>query len=341
METNSQPKFLRFVINFYRIFGITFGGIALDKNGNIIKSKFWHNFGWLGFGLYSIPMAYFIIASLSFKNLKAIDSSLFMIINITWYITSLSMISSTLIIHHKYGFKISKIFIEHSLTKFTKLKLVKFIWISHNLITALIFILQTAFFPTASHISISFISNIMLIPLYNSVSFISWIISTNFTENIKIIRKYLIANATSMKINNLIQANNFMLINYKIINKIDKFLAFGFTTSAIAIVLNIMSSMFFALFVYKLNLLNELLVYNLVFQLQQSVQLILNCFINGKVYKETTKLLNDLDNLNINVNDNLIVRALILFRTSINKNQCGFTIGGFTPWNNLTLLQVI
>ena len=59
-----------------------------------------------------------------------------------------------------------------------------------------------------------------------------------------------------------------------------------------------------------------------------------------EVYEETSKLLNDLDNLNINVNDDLVVRALILFRTTINKNKCGFTIGGFAPWNKLTLLQV-
>ena len=124
------------------------------------------------------------------------------------------------------------------------------------------------------------------------------------------------------------------------INKIDKFLAFSFITLAVGIMLNIMSSVLFGFFIHKFNLMNELLVFNLVFQLQQLIQLILNCFINGKVYEETTKLLNDLDNLNINVNDDLIVRSLILFRTTINKNKCGFTIGGFAPWNNLTLLQV-
>ena len=251
------------------------------------------------------------------------------------------MIISILIIHHKYGFKISKIFIEHSLTKFTKLKLVKFIWILHHLITALIFILQSILFPITSLIIVSFINNIMLMTLYYSLSFISWIVSTNFTENIKIIRKYLTANARIMKINDLTQANNFILINYKMINKIDKFLAFGFITSAIGIMLNIMSSVLFGFFIHKFNLMNELLAFNLVFQIQQLIQLILNCFINGKVYEETTKLLNDLDNLNINVNDDLIVRALILFKTTINKNKCGFTIGGFASWNNLTLLQVI
>ena len=201
METNSQHKFMRFVINYYRFSEITFGGVTLDKNGNIIKSKFWYHFGWFGFCFYSFPIAFFITASLSFEQFKRINSPLFLIFNITWYITSLSLIISILIIHHKYGFKISKIFIEHSLTKFTKLKLVRFIWILHHLITALIFILQSIFFPIASHIVMSFTNNIMLMTLYYSLSFISWIVSTNFAENIKIIKKYLIANARIMKIN--------------------------------------------------------------------------------------------------------------------------------------------
>ena len=340
METNSQLKFVRFVINFYRILGITFGGIALDKNGNIIKSKFWFHFGWFGFTIYSIPIIFFIIVSLSFLLFKIINSTLYTIIGVMLYIISLLMVCSTLIIHHKYGFQILNIFIEHSLTKFTKLKMVKIIWIIHVITNVLIFILQSVFFPDTSHISISFINNLLLIPLYYSISFISWIVSTNFTENIKIVRKHLIDNATKMKLVNLAQANNFMLINYKIINKIDNFLAFGFITSAIGIILSIMTSVFLEISIHRVNMMRELFAFGLVFQLQLLTQLILNCFINGRVYEETMKLLNDLDNLNINVNDNLLVRALILFRTTINKNKCGFTIGGFAPWNKLTLLQV-
>lgn len=139
----------------------------------------------------------------------------------------------------------------------------------------------------------------------------------------------------------LIEAKNFMLINYKMINKINHFLFFGFIALAIGIVLKIMSSVYFKLFACKFNFLKKLIAFNLVFQIQQLIELVLNCFINGKIYQETIKLLSDLDNININVNDDQLFNALILLKTSVTKTKCGFTIGGFVPWNKLTLLQVI
>ena len=51
-------------------------------------------------------------------------------------------------------------------------------------------------------------------------------------------------------------------------------------------------------------------------------------------------LLNYLDNLNINVNNDKLLKALISFKASAQKTKCGFTIGGFAPWNNFSLLQV-
>ena len=62
LKIKQQSQFLSLVINFYRILGITFSGISLDKNGNIFKSKFWHHFGWLSFVIYLIPLMLLIIA---------------------------------------------------------------------------------------------------------------------------------------------------------------------------------------------------------------------------------------------------------------------------------------
>ena len=336
----SRSKLLLLVIYFYRISGITFGGLSLSKNWNIIKSPFWYRFGWLGFVIYSIPVIYMIYDSLSDTTFSSVNSIIYWVINVTWYLVSISKIWSILTIHHKYGLRIAKIFIKHSLTELTKLKLVKIIWLLHLIILILIFILQTTLFPFVIYRIYAFINNMMLMPLYYSISFISWIVSTNFNDNIKIIRKNL-NHHSIVSIDHLTEAKNFILINYKTINEIDNFLAFGFITLAIGIIQNIMSSVYFALFAYKLNFLKELIAFNLVFQIQQLISLFLNCFINGKVYAETLKLLNDLDNLNINVNDDQLFKALILFRTSVTKCKCGFTIGRFAPWNNLTLLQVI
>ena len=341
MQTlKSQSQFFKFVIYFYRILGVTFSGISWDTNGNVIQSTFWYHFGWLGFVIYTIPITLFIIASTRKEKFQSMDLTVFWAINVIWYLVACSMILSILIIHHKYGFEIFKMLTNHSLSKFTKLVKIKIIWIAHLIIFLLIFIFQSSYMSEANYIFFAIVNNLMLMPLYYSISFISWIASTNFTEDIKIVRKHLIENAVLIKHNDLIQAKNFMSTKYKNMNKIDEFLSFGFLTSAIGIVLNIMASVYIGLFAYKLNLIKKMFAITLVFQVQQLIQLILNCFINGNVYEETIKLLSHLDNININANDDQFCKALILLRTSINKTKCGFTIGGFAPWNKLTLLQV-
>ena len=119
----SRSKLLLLVIYFYRISGITFGGLSLGKNWNIIKSPFWYHFGWLGFVIYSIPIIYMIYDSFSDTTYSSANSTINWVINVTWYLVSISKIWSILIIYHKYGLKILKIFIKHSLTELTKLKL--------------------------------------------------------------------------------------------------------------------------------------------------------------------------------------------------------------------------
>ena len=341
IKTNQRSKFLVFIIFFYRFLGITFGGVSIDKNGKIIKSNFWYHFGWFGFVLFSIPVIYSIILTFSTYNAFKSDNWIkYLIMTIIWNIICYSLIYLILIINQKYGFKILKMLMKHSLIEYTKLRLVKIIWIVHLLTFFIIFIIQSCLFPLLNLLIYAFYSNFMFFPLCYSISFISWIVSTNFIENIKIIRKYFIQKDSSLKIDHLTQAKNFILINYKIINKIDNFLSFGFITSTVAVILNIMSLVYFGILNYKYSSFNITLAFDLVYQILQLNLLVLNCFINGKVNEETMKLLGDLDNININVHDDELLKTLIQFKTSVVKTKCGFTIAGFAPWNNLTLLQV-
>ena len=340
LQRNSQSKFLIYAIYFYRLLGISFGGLSIDKNGNIIKSPFWYHFGWLGFIIYSIIISYFLIYSIFDTIYQSVGLTIYWLTNIIWIISSTSIIFSNLFINHKYGFKIIKIFLNNSLTKYSKLKLIKIIWIVHLIILVLTFIVQSSLFPDANNIFYSFSVNLLLLPLYYCLSFISWIVSMNFTENIKIIRKYLNHNNTLVKLNHLTEFNSYMLINFEMINKIDHFLAFGFISNTIGIILMIMVTVYYGLYADKFDYADELIAFDIIFQCEQMIQLILNCFINGKLYNQTLKLLNDLDNININVNDDQLFKTLINFKTSIQRTKCGFTIGGFAPLNNLTLLQV-
>lgn len=136
--------------------------------------------------------------------------------------------------------------------------------------------------------------------------------------------------------NLLIQTNKVLLTNFSKIKQIDQYLSFGFFTLTVGIIFSILE------FVYLIVIFTQhfLFLRGLPFEISFMMLIILNCFINGKVMEETSKLFCDLDNININLNNNELYRSFIFLKTSINKIKCGFSIGGFASWNKLTLLQV-
>ena len=145
----SRQKFLTFVIYYFRILGITFGGVSLDKNGNIIKSEFWYYFGWFGFG---INIIFSIITSItsslvviqSMNPLK--DIKMFLILGILGNIFGSVVITAVSMINQKYGFKIIEIAIEYLLIKLNKLKKVIIIWIFHLIICFSLYIFEIIFY---------------------------------------------------------------------------------------------------------------------------------------------------------------------------------------------------
>ena len=112
LKIHSQSRFLIYAIYFYRFLGISFGGISIDKNGNIIKSSFWYHFGWLGFVIYSILITFFIIYAINDSSYQSIGLTIYLITNIMWYTTDVTMICTFLFINHKYGFKIIKMLLK-------------------------------------------------------------------------------------------------------------------------------------------------------------------------------------------------------------------------------------
>ena len=262
---------------------------------------------------------------------------LYYMILVIWPIMGFTSVISIVYINQKFGFKILDIIVKYSLTKFKKLKLVKMILFVFWIVWVITFIIQSSVYGDGQRILSSFINNLVLMPLFTSLISVSWMVSIGFSENIKIVRKYFNKNMLSIE---LTQANKYMLINYKNINKIDQYLAFSYIMATTGIVLGVMSTVYMWIFASKIKLLNEILEFNIAFQILQFISFILNCFFLEKPSKETQKLSNHLDNLNININDDTLFKALILFRTSVDKVKCQFTIGGFAPWNMLTLLQV-
>ena len=182
---NFDSKFLYFVIWFYRIIGVSFGGISLDERGTMIKSKFWYYYGWFG-------CCFHIIISLSITVIKNIPGAFENLWNTKFIIIKLLMFVSRILLHimfisisliiQKYGFKID-ILIKYSLTKFKKLKIIAIIWITHLVMIFSVF--SVAYYSRRNLIGffISYYFQIIVISLMYLISFISWMISINFTEN--------------------------------------------------------------------------------------------------------------------------------------------------------------
>ena len=129
---HKSTTFLRILIYFYRILGITFGGTSFDKNGYLINSPFWLYYGWFGCFVYFCLMVFFVISSMNqqtVEQLKKINNGTFLyyMIVVIWPIIGSLMISSIVYTNQKFGFEMFDIFTKYSSTKFRKLKPVKMI----------------------------------------------------------------------------------------------------------------------------------------------------------------------------------------------------------------------
>lgn len=140
---------------------------------------------------------------------------------------------------------------------------------------------------------------ILLIPIMYSISLISWIISVNCIDNIKLIRNQL-KESEFITAKLLIQANQLIKTNFNKIKKVDKYLSIGFIGLAAGIILTILT-LVYLIIIFSTYII---MVRGLPFNLNITILLIFNCIINGKFMEETYQLLNDLDNIKIIMNNN-------------------------------------
>ena len=204
-QTNyKSTTFLRVLIYFYRIFGITFGGVSLDEKDNLTKSRFWFYYGWFGCLIYFISIMLLIFISLSQQTFAQLDQDFgrlqYYIIAIIWPVLGFTIVGFIVYINQKYGFKILSIFVEFSLGRFKALKPVKVILFVLPVIWIITFVVQSCVYRDTRHIIASFVNNLLLLPLFISIISVSWIISIGFSENIKFARKFLNKNMSNNKI---------------------------------------------------------------------------------------------------------------------------------------------
>lgn len=338
---------IKFIIWYYRMIGVSFGGISLDEKGIIVKSKFWNYFGYFGC-LFHFVIVFSLIQMLFLSAIKPLMDSKLVIIKLflfIWQFLRSFLIISISIINQKYGFKIMNIFSKYSFNNFNKVKLIKMIYIIYILGCLVLFIVNFIEKPTIENFAFCYFQYKIIIGLYYSLSFMSWIIIINFHEILKVIRTRIKNNGNDYRLSDnrfitskfLIEANKLITFQLRKIHQIDNYMMIGTTLITIGIIFSSLQ------FVYASVVLNKhyhRFYQDLPYCILFFSQLILNCFINGMLIEEIRNLKCDLDNININVNDHQLYKSLIAFKMSIRNIKSGFTIGGFAPFNKLTLLQV-
>lgn len=192
-EFSKTQKFLYFVICFYRMIGVSFGGISLNQRGLLIKSKFWYYFGWFGCMFHVILTIINFGISYQIGIFKyLLDAKLMFITILTFFakmLTSTIVISISMI-YQKYGFNIVKIIIKYS-KQSNKLKLTAILWCFHMMMSIVTFIFDLDARMNIFRFLMVYYLDILLNPIMYSISLISWIISVNCIENIKLIRNQL------------------------------------------------------------------------------------------------------------------------------------------------------
>lgn len=330
---------IKFMIWYYRIIGISFGGISLDEKGTIVKSKFWCYFGFCGC-LFHIVIALSLIQILFLSASQQLVDSKLVIIKlflIAWQFLRSFLIISISIINQKYGFKIMNICLKYSFNHLNKLKQIQIIWIIYNLIGLVLFAINFIEKPSIFSFALSYFQYGIVIGLCFSLSFMSWIIIINFNEILKMIRKRINDNDGRFITSKfLIEANKLITLKLRKIHQIDNYMAIGTILIAIATTFGNLQFVYAGVALSKYHKFYKSLPYCVL----SSSQLMLNCFINGTLIEEVQHLKCDLDNIHINVNDHQIYESFIAFKMSIRNIKSGFTIGGFAPFNKLTLLQV-
>ena len=120
--------------------GVSFGGISLDENGTIVKSKFWYYFGFCGCFFHFVIVGYLMqVLFLSSQTIDGLKISYNQIVCFHLAILkkfynhfNINNQSKIWLQNHQHLFK-------YSFNHFNKLKLIQIIWIIHILSSLILF----------------------------------------------------------------------------------------------------------------------------------------------------------------------------------------------------------
>jgi len=192
-------QMVRVYVWFYRILCITFGGIFINSSGKLCINKYLKYFGYFG----SIVMTILNIIGFIYVVISEQMISLYKSSPNTYYVTCMAMalqmthITTNLLYLNKNGIKFIGTFYQYEMDV-KKTQIILFlIWISHIILP---FITMTYALLTTNFIQNNRIYFVITISIFRicsyyaiwAVSFLTWIISLHFFEQLTQIKKTLI-----------------------------------------------------------------------------------------------------------------------------------------------------
>jgi len=185
--------YVKIQIWFYRIFFITFGGVAIDPNKKLYINKYWKYYGYLSAILFTIFNIYTYFITSNSPAVRSMydkrSATPFYMINLMLFTQSFH-ISANIWYLNLNGIKFVEVFYRSDVKEYTRNGILLLIWICHILFPIIWVPYQvyaTNLIQPSSYLLafVSFINRIHGFIALWAIPYLTWIISTYFFKILK------------------------------------------------------------------------------------------------------------------------------------------------------------
>ena len=348
VESNTSNLFDYLYFFYYKLLGINFGGLSIDKNGCIKKSFGWKVYGYLLIIITALILWYLTYEVMNSEEMLHLKETkrpfLYELMLISWLVRNMWPLI-TLVTVHRYGLKLILLTIKYKIQSVKHSILFKIFWIIH-----LISLFGNSAFDLFSHKQLTTFSvfglliqlpsifawDIIYISMTYSISFICWKISFGVYERLKSMRKQL----TQSKLNlyEMISMRKQFLEMRNDLIEADSCTQFVFFVDCASITFTLMLNIY--LFVARDKSSIDYISF-LIYCLFVIPKLIGDCIICGLVHDQADQLLKTVHQIDFDIANDRFYKELMLFKTISSEVNFGFSFGGLVPLERTALLSVI
>lgn len=359
---------------FYRLIGITFGGLSMTSDGklHINKSLKYYGLGFaVVFGFGFITAFLYTLTTDRFRSLYKNSGKAVYYAVIFFYTSKLANNLIILLYLNRKGSALLKVFADFKMKTGTNQKIIFFGWLLHLVVP--IFTLIHSFSVTDIGIAgVYYQFNycvfwILSFYYFFVIPHIIWNFSVHFFEFLRDIRRQLKTEIAKFNRNNcsddvldnniilggrsaadshrnsadkISELKKFYLKIKTAINDCDQSLSLVITTDIIQTIFGLMLSVWSYALVEEHKSIQRLGNQFCIDAITMTIKLVISCFLNGLVYDESDKIMATLDAIDAKDIDDELFKEVLLFKTISRETTIGFTIGGFAPLRKKTLIQV-